>query len=377
LEGLVVFDAFGRPFEPQGSLTTMQTSGVESDVVTHITATISLRKTALSSQDGWNYQLVTGDGGAADSALSVLAIAGDGARADMGVGVAPSYFMSADFSVEPVYSRDLAREFFIGVGDAGASLRQRSLFGSFDLSISPRLGFSTLMITSAAEDERPQAGALVSETALVTSRDELERSEASLFKVGARYDFGAGLAGAASYGLMLEEGAVLGMRGTGAFALTGEATTQVFGLSLRYDFGTASALKLFAERSSTATTTPAASIFSGTDDWRSSKFGFIYEANGIFGDDDAMQLTVARPWLVDEGRLALNVPIGRELDGTVNYADRIVSVGSDAAPIEVGLHYRGRIELMTYGLSFQATDRDLNARDQVELTLGAALLVSF
>ena len=52
---------------------------------------------------------------------------------------------------------------------------------------------------------------------------------------------------------------------------------------------------------------------------------------------------------IDSGTLALHVPVGRELDGTVNYEDRSVPLGLDRNPMEIGFAYLGGTRTFSYG----------------------------
>ena len=98
----------------------------------------------------------------------------------------------------------------------------------------------------------------------------------------------------------------------------------------------------------------------------------------VVEEQGAVRLIVTRPWQVDQGTLAMHVPVGREFDGTVNYDDRIVAAGTDAAPLDLTMQYRGgEGDFVTYAFEAQMTDRDLRASGDREATVMGALQVHF
>ena len=79
----------------------------------------------------------------------------------------------------------------------------------------------------------------------------------------------------------------------------------------------------------------------------------------------------------DSGSLGIHLPVGRELDGTVNYDDRIVSMAQDHAPWEMRLGYLRGNNALSYGGELRMLDRTLVDQTVREVSLAAALRWSF
>lgn len=378
LSDMVIFDGFGRPFTMVGPKTTETVTTTDaSDHIARLSSVASLHRTPLFTDEHYAYSM-TRSGGGAGLGVNVLSLTGDTMRADFGIGAAATYFASAPLPGDaPSYSRDLAGLFFASSGEAGNTLRQEaSIFAAIDNHVAPGLVMSSVLIKTAPDSLAGLSGAEAQP--LSGDRPFERRDETSLIRTGARYDVGAGVSLGASYGILFEQGTTMGMRSSGAFSLGDQALTQIFGASVKYDTGNRSSIQVFADRSRTSSTHRGDSLFSAIDDWRGSKFGLAYETTQMFNDSDAVRLIVARPWQVDQGTLALHVPVGREFDGTVNYDDRIVAAGTDAAPLDFTMQYRGgEGDFVTYAFEAQMTDRDLRASGGREATVMGALQLHF
>jgi hypothetical protein len=84
-----------------------------------------------------------------------------------------------------------------------------------------------------------------------------------------------------------------------------------------------------------------------------------------------------RPWQIDNGSLQIHLPVGRELDGTVDYQDRTVSVAPGGTPLELDLAYLTGSNTLKYGAEMRMLDSSVMNRGAPEVSLAAALHWSF
>jgi len=67
------------------------------------------------------------------------------------------------------------------------------------------------------------------------------------------------------------------------------------------------------------------------------------------------------------------VAVGRELDGTVNYETRSVSIGTGDVPVDVGLTYSKSAGDFGYGVSAWLRDPDVRSLGLGEVAIAAAM----
>jgi hypothetical protein len=171
----------------------------------------------------------------------------------------------------------------------------------------------------------------------------------SLVKLGINRAFGKSFSAGVSYGLLSEAGQTLGMRTNGAFSLGDVNFTHIGDVNLNARVAADTSVSLFAEQSVTEVSGAGGSLFRAGGTWSSSKYGIGLTRSDLFSPGDLVQLKVTRSLQIDSGTLALHVPVGRELDGTVNYEDRSVPLGLDRNPMEIGFAYLGGTRTFSYG----------------------------
>jgi len=71
------------------------------------------------------------------------------------------------------------------------------------------------------------------------------------------------------------------------------------------------------------------------------------------------------------------VPVGRELDGTVNYAQRKSAFDGSAQPVEARLEYIAETGASTVGLALDLVDTNLRGDGERGLALGAGFSFAF
>jgi hypothetical protein len=308
---------------------------------------LSAGTTNIELPDHSSLSLTSSGGG---RGMRIVSFSGGDLHYDMGLDASASYFTSAGSSVagnsEP-FSRRMAREFYEGAGDTAEAFDRAMVF-SWDLKASSRLTLSGLYLHTTPFAEPVPA--------YIEARMAEDRPQSSLIKFGANYRV-SGTASAGIYaGYLGERGHTLGLRTSGAFSL-GDGSTYVTGATFNADLAPKTSLAAFAEQSTTLNESVANSLFAANQ-WTGSKFGVSLTQENPLGLSGLVRLSVVRSWQIDSGSLNIRVPVGRELDGTVDYETRTLSVASDKTPLEFGLGYLAGSDRLKYGAElrlFQGT----------------------
>jgi hypothetical protein len=321
-------------------------------------------------RDGANAMSLTSKSDFASGGFRVISVERGSLHYDAGLGAANSYFMSmtAQTSDAQPFSRAMAEQFFTGAGEPGLPLSQSMFFGS-DWSAASKLTLSALYVRTT-----PSAFDYVPDHVAAALWDRQHTS--SLAKVGARYALTGRVSAGLSYGLLQEQGQLLGMQAGGAFSM-GDGVTHIGTANLSATISAKTSLSVFAEESRTTSNASNSAIFSIADSWQGSKYGLSLSQSGVFGTNGIVRLSLVRPWQVDDGSLRIHLPVGRELDGTVNYDDRVVSIAQDHMPWEMRLSYLGGGNVLAYGAELRMSDRSFMDQSVRNVSLAAALRWSF
>jgi hypothetical protein len=165
------------------------------------------------------------------------------------------------------------------------------------------------------------------------------------------------------------------MQTAGAYSL-GDGVTSLSSATLSADLGPSTTLRAFVEHSTTENYDGHSSLFA-SDSWNGSRYGLALTQSSLFGLNGNFRLTLVRPWQLDNGSLNVHIPVGRELDGSVDYQDRLLSVAADRNPLEIGLGYlfgRGRLK---YGAEMRMLNHDVASQSFSEYSIAGALGWSF
>ena len=370
LSGLMVVDEYKRAFVVETptlspSLSSMFGTNFVQDLGGQVVAV-----TTELYRDGENAMSLTSKSDFSRGGFQVISVERGALRYDAGLGAANSYFtsMAAQSGGAQPFSRAMAEQFFLGAGDPGLPLNQAMFFGS-DWNAAPHLTVSALYVRTT-----PNAFDYVPDHVAAALWDQQHTS--SLAKFGARYAFTQRLSAGLSYGLLQEQGQLLGMQAGGAFSM-GDGVTHIGSANVNAAITARMALSVFAEQSRTTGNAGNSPIFSIAESWEGSKYGLSLSQSGVFGTSGIVRLTLVRPWRVDDGSLRIHLPVGRELDGTVNYDDRVVSIAQDHMPWEMRLSYLGGGNALAYGAEVRMSDRSFMDQSVRDLSLAAALRWSF
>jgi len=368
ISGAIILDEFGRAFPVAAPKESMAPSAFETNFLQELTGDVFATTTEIRD-GGKSVSFLTSRGDLAHGGLSVIAIDKGGVRFESGLGGSVSYFSSVDSASKARsrgFSYTMAQNFLAGAGDAGVSLHQAMFFGT-DVKRGENLTLSAIYLrTSPASFNVPDNIAATLAGTQLTS---------SLMKFGANYRLFDGVSAGTSFGVFNEHDQTLGMHSSGAFTL-GDGVTYIGGANLSADLGPSTMVQAFAEHSQTANYDGANSILS-SDGWSGSKYGFSLTQSGLLGLSGNFRLTLVRPWQVDRGSLLVHVPVGRELDGTVDFEDRSLAITNAGTPIEIGLGYLWGTGPLKYGAEIRMLDRDIASMSFSEVSLAGAFHWSF
>jgi subtilisin family serine protease len=350
LDGMVIFDGFKRGFVAVNPYSTEASSTLVESTLDGLKGPLSITTTQMGGNG--SLQLTMFESGGLSDPVQVLAYADDDGRITAGQGSANVFFGQADPT--EAYSHALGANYFQGAGDAGASLEE-GMFAAVDHKMSSRITLSALYLHAA---DMPEAA---------------NENDTDLLSVGTRMDLAYGFSLGMSYGVLREEGQLVGIESSGAFGLGDVGLTQLGGINFTYRLDDRISLSGFAEATMTSATKATDSLFSPPSDWLGSRMGMTISHQGVFQAGDMVRLSVIKPWRIDDGDIVARVAVGRELDGTVNYETRSVSIGTDEIPLDVGLAYSKSVGAFGYGASFWLRDPDTRSVGLGEVAIAAAM----
>jgi hypothetical protein len=371
LSDAIVLDGFGRAFtvnEPKVAQTS--SLSLATDFVQDFAGLVS--SVTDVATDGETTFSFTSSGDLTHGGFRVFSLDRSNQRFDVGIVASSAFFTTPGAAVTgtaQTFSRTMAEDFYAGSGDVTRNLNQ-ALFAGVDLKTSSRWTVSGLYLRSAPAANLSYVPDNI--TAVMLARNPLT---SSAVKFGANYRFSNALSAGVYSGFLEEQGQTLGMQTGGAFSL-GNGETFVGGVSVRAALSDSTTLAAFAEHSNTLRPGAADSLFSATGDWTGSKYGLSLTQANPFGFGGLAQLKLVRPWQIDQGSLKLHVPVGRELDGTIDYQDRFVSLAA-STPYEVGVSYLAGSDRFKYGAELTTVGHTFGQQSSTELRLAGAVHWAF
>lgn len=366
--GIVVFDEFGRPFEADPAAFAEPSSRKLSALGLSMLGLMSRQQTVdFDDGDkaafGWR---ATGVDGNVTSALHVVA---EDYEMSVGIG-APELFLtetpSANRAARPQHFPQIM---FSSLGEA-AALFNNAVSMNFRAPLTGRLDGTFFGVTATDGTPDPYAPTLL-------DNDGRTGNESHFAAVGLSYRLAETWSLGASYGALHENGSVAGIEGSGAFSLGERALTQFQGVNLTGDISPNYSLALFYTRASIESSGTSASLFDEANGWGADHFGARLTARDVIRDASVLRLSFIKPLQIKDGAASVRVPVGRELDGTINYVRRESSFDGDALPVEARLEYLANTRFGMFGLTFDAIDTDLRGGGEKGLAVGAGFAFEF
>lgn len=371
LSGIIVLDGYGRAFTVDVPKLSPSSAFISSDFVQGLAGTIS--SVTDIETDGETTLSLTGSGDPSRGGFRVASFDRRDAYFETGLVGSLSYFTTlgaAESGRSASFSRRMAEDFYAGSGDVALSLNQAFFVGT-DLKTSSRWTLSGLYLRTAPLNGFSYVPDNIS--AVMMAQNPLT---SSALKLGASYSLSPDTSVGVYSGFLGEQGQTLGMHTGGAFSL-GNGSTFIGGVNFRAALSESTTISAFAEQASTLRPGAEGSIFAATGNWTSRKYGLSLTEMDPLGWGGLLQLKLVRPWQIDQGSLRLHVPVGRELDGTINYEDRLVSMAAERAPVEVGLAYLAGTGTIKYGAELTTLDHAISGNGGAEVRVAGAFHWSF
>jgi hypothetical protein len=200
---------------------------------------------------------------------------------------------------------------------------------------------------------------------------------ADFLSLGSRLSLADGMSIGMSYGLLREDGQLLGLQSDGALALGDVGMTQLGGLNFNAQMDARTSLSAFAEASVTSATQAEGSMFTAPSNWVGSRMGLAISRNGVLQAGDVVTLSMIKPWQLVDGQVEARVAVGREFDGSVTYESRSVELGTAAIPLDIGFSYVKAGGVVGYGGSIWLRDGDARSLGLDEVSVAASMSVRF
>ena len=368
LTGLVVFDAYGRPFEVNADAFVNDAEPSLSERGLEALGLVSQQKTVdIDNGDtamlAWN---ATGIDGETSSALRMVT---GGTELSIGIG-APELFLSdvpsANRAAAP---QRFSQIMFSSLGEAG-DLFGRSVSMGLGTKLTDRLSGNIFAITESALDTRTHGLAIT---------DPLAENdvEADFAAVGLSYRVAEGWSVGSSYAVLRERGSVAGMVSEGALSLGEEALTKFQGVNITGDIDETWSLAAFYTRATIDSSGTAGSLFDPADGWNGDHYGVMFDAKNLVRDNSLLRFSLVKPLQITSGTMSLRVPVGREFDGTVNYERRSTGFDGSAMPLEAGVTYLAETGYGTFGLTLDLVDTNVNGSGESGASIGAGFSFAF
>jgi len=367
LNGLVMFDDYGRPFEANVTALAEPAKDPLSRRGMAVLGLVSRQQTVDLEQGehallAWN---ATGIDGKATSALSM---AGAGYDLNIGMGAPELFLMQVPSDNRAAAPQTFSRIMFSSIGDA-ADLFGDALSVGFNTKLGDRLTGHVFGLTETGwqEEDGP---------ALLEAEPETE-GDADFAAAGLSYRVADGWSIGGSYAVLRERGTVAGMASSGALSLGEEALTQFWGANVIGEIDRTFSVSAFYTRAVINSTGTETSLFEAADNWGADHYGVMLDAKNVLHDDSVLRFSLVKPLQLTRGTTSVRVPVGRELDGTINYVRRQSDFDGSALPMEAGVAYLAETGAGTFGVTLDLVDTNLNGSGERGVAVGAGFAFAF
>lgn len=368
LDGLVVFDDYGRPFEADPAGLTQSAPPSLSRRGLSLLGLVSRQET-MNFDSGDRAVLAwtaTGLDGRPTSSVRMVA---DGYELSVGLGAPEIFLADLPTAHRAATPQRFSQVMFSSLGEAGA-LFDNAMSVSFRAPISDRMDGAFFSMTATGQTEDAYAPVLF-ENSGETDGDSRFAAFGLSYRIAEGWSLGA------SYAVLHERGSVAGIESGGAFSLGAEALTQFQGLNVSGDLNENYSVGAFYTRASIESFGTAGSLFDAANGWTADHFGATFAARNVLREHSLLRFSLVKPLQITSGTVSARVPVGRELDGTVNYEQRKSAFDGSAQPVEARLEYIAETGAGTFGLALDLVDTDMRGGGDKSMTLGAGFAFAF
>lgn len=369
LSGLVVFDAYGRPFETDpATLTSEAAPRTLSRTALSMLGAVSRQET-VNADNGEMAVLAWTATGMDGQPTSSLRMVSDEYELSIGMGAPEIFLTELPSNNRAAAPQRFSQIMYSSLGEASAMFDE-ALAMSFTTRLNDRLDANFFGMTRTSQQEETY------DLVLVDENYEAE-GESQFAAAGLSYRIADGWSLGGSYGALQEKGTVAGIESAGAFSLGETALTQFWGANLNGQLNDTFSFSTFYTRASIESSGTADSLFDAADGWGGDHYGVVAGVKNLVHDNSILRFSLVKPLQITSGTVSARVPVGRELDGTVNYVRRQSSFDRSALPVEAGIEYLAAMRAGTFGLSFDFVDTNLDGAGEEGFTVGAGAAFAF
>ena len=368
LSGLVMFDKFGRPFQIAPAALVRPAKSTLSERGLNVLGMISGQRTVDvdSGEHAFLAWSATGLDGKATSSMQM--VAGDH-EVNVGLGAPELFLMEVPSNNRAAAPQRFSRIMFSSLGEVG-ELFDDALSLGLNTKLGDRLSGHIFGLTETGwqKDRAP---------ALLAAVNAKKESDADFVSAGLSYLVADGWSVGGSYAVLRERGTVAGMASSGALSLGKEALTQFWGANVTGDIDKTLSLSAFYTRAVINSSGTENSLFEAAKNWGADHYGVMLDAKNVVHENSVLRLSLVKPLQITSGTTSVRVPVGRELDGTINYVHRRSDFDGSALPLEAGLAYLAETGAGTFGLTLDLVDTNLNGAGERGVTVGTGFTFAF
>lgn len=363
--GSVYFDEFGRPFDGSRLVVAGDPTGSARSLAA-LSAGLARHTEGVSGADSTSMAFTSTDNSISTGAVGAVSFSDDNSRFLVGYGEPLSYFQGAGVDMGRLSGGvRLGSQFIDGVGSVNAAFDQ-SMFASYDRAIDERLSFNAVAFAGLGNN------AFTSGSLAPT-----DSPTANYAAAGLTYRPSDRMWATASFGVMAEDGSVLGAESEGAYGLGSSALSQVASLNLGFALDDRRSVSLYADGVLTDPLGGAGALALASSPLFSARLGVSFAVKDAIVAGDRFSFLVGRPFRTLSGSSTLQVATGREFDGTVDYQTRTIDYGASGLPLEVGFAYQSRWFGLGYGLEARIVDDDIASSNRLDAHFNGALHFNF
>lgn len=366
--GMVVFDDYGRPFQADPSAFADATPGHSSTRGLEMLGILSLEETLAVESDGVSY-VAWNAAGADGRYTSSFHAMSDSGEFSFGSGN-PEVFLSEMPGARAGKSSaaPFARIMYSSLGEA-QNIFSTAVSASAVMPLSASVDGHFFGLGNIGDSEPEAASAL-------TGEDVID-GDGSFAAVGLSWRFAEDWRVGGSFGALHERGTVTGVESGGAFSLGSDALTRSYGVHLTGKPAENVSLTVFYTQATIDSFGTENSLFEAAKGWTGNHYGVTLDARDTIRDNSLLRLSVLKPLQITDGDVFVRVPVGRELDGTVNYDRRRSSFDGSTLPLETRIEYIERDRYGAFGIALDWFDTDVNGSGESGMAVAAGFAVSF
>ncbi|MBX3507180.1 MAG: S8 family serine peptidase [Parvibaculum sp.] len=366
--GIVVFDDYGRPFEADPAAFAGQVRTPSATRGLSMLGILSIEETLAAEIGDASFSAWNAEGPDGRFTSSFHAIAG-GSEFSFGAGN-PEIFLSEmpGAGAGKSAAAPFARIMYSSLGEA-QGIFDEAVSASAVIPLSDEIDGHFFGLSNIGMNRQ--------DTSLTLTGQETADADGSFAAFGLSWRFAENWRLGGSFGALHEQGTLAGIESEGAFSLGSEALTRSYGIHLTGKPAENLSITAFYTQSVIDSFGTESSLFEAARGWSGDHYGVTFDARDAIRDNSLLRLSVLKPLQISDGDVFVRVPVGREMDGTVNYDRRRSSFDGSTLPLETRIEYVERSRYGAYGIALDWFDADVKGSGESGMAVAAGLSLRF